>query len=446
MGKHDHSRRQKPAWIGIWIGLFIAVYLLFPGFRGYSGISEAKTWLFYGLTALLLLLGCVCLARDLRAKRVRSLTAAQLAALAFLGFTLLSAAFSPVEKGNPWYDPAAHEAALTVSLYVLLFLIVSRWGSPTERLFRVLFWTMLCFCLICLLQALGGDPLGLYPDDLNYYDGYGVHYKGAYAGTVGNVDLVSAFLALIAPMLVLHTRGQKPRQAWPCWALAAACAGILIWLRVLCGLVGLAIGAAICLPVLCPDKWRKWILLAYGVLGIGTLALFWFADLPVSLFHEIHEMLHGRIEDRFGTGRIYIWRQMLERVPDRLWLGVGPDMARYSGLQPFVRYDEFGQIVMDANGRRITAQITDAHCYPLHILYCLGLPALLSWLSVVGTTLFHWFRRRRDRAMAILGGGFVCFICAMLFCFSSVIIMPFFWLTLGLLEARCAALREDTRL
>ena len=49
--------------------------------------------------------------------------------------------------------------------------------------------------------------------------------------------------------------------------------------------------------------------------------------------------------------------------------------------------------------------------------------------------LVHWVKGRKNRAVAILGGGLVCFLSAMLFCFSSVIVMPFFWLTMGLLEA-----------
>lgn len=438
MGKTHQRRRQTTDWIEVWVGLFIAVYLLFPGFAGYSGISLAKTWLFYGLSGLLLGVGAMYLVRDLRAKGFRSLTPAQLAALAFLGFTLISAALSPVEKGNPWFDPNAHETALTVSLYVLLFLIVSRWGNPTERLFRVLFWTMVAFCLLCFLQMLGGNPLKLYPGNLNYYDGYGVRYKGAYAGTIGNVDIVSAFLAMTVPILVLRACRQKPRQGWPSLALAAACVGILIWLRVLCGLVGLAMGAVLCLLILCPDRMRKWLLLLFGGLALATPALLWRFDLPGSVLHELHELLHGRFDDSFGTGRFYIWRQMLERVPDRLWFGVGPDMARYSGLAPFVRLDEAGNVAARAT-------ITDAHCYPLHILYCQGLPALFSWLTVVGAALVHWVRNRKDGAAALLGGGLLSFLCAMLFCFSSVIVMPFFWLNLGLLEARSAQIKIKRR-
>lgn len=427
MAKRRNRRKQGLDLMELWTGLFLVLYLLFPGFEGYSKISPAKTWLFYGLAGLLLILGAWLLIRELRQKALRRLSWPQITALLFLLCTLISAACSPYGD-KAWFNESAHEAALTVSFYVLLFLIVSRWAMPTERLFKTLFWSLVFFAVICLLQMLKGNPLGLYPGGLSFYDGYGVRYKGAYAGTLGNVDIVSAFLALAVPMLLLHSLGQKPKEGWPCWALAGFCIVVMFWLRVLCGLVGLVMGAAVCLVVLCPDRQRKWLLLILAGLGLAGIAVLWLFDLPISFLHELHEILHGRFQDSFGTGRFFIWRQMLARIPDRLLVGVGPDAARFSQLEPFIRYDEAGEVVARAT-------ITDAHCYPLHILYCQGLPALLCWLGTVGQVLVHWVKGRKNRAVAILGGGLVCFLSAMLFCFSSVIIMPFFWLTMGLLEA-----------
>ena len=431
--KTEQKTRQTDwigVWIEIWIGLFVAFYLLYPGTQGYRAISGAKTGSFYVLFTPLFGLGVWYLIRDLRRGALRPLRTTEAAALLFLFCTLVSAAVSE-HGGKAWYNAASHEAALTVCLYVLLFLIVSRWGRPTERLFRVLFWTMALFCVLCLFQAAGENPFGLYPGELNYYDGYGAKYPGGYAGTIGNVDFISAFLALVTPMLLLRSVGQKPRKAWPCWLLAAVCLWIAVWLRVLCGLVGMATGGVICLAVFCPDRARKRVLLALGLLALIGLGLLRTFDLPIKFLHELHELLHGRFDDTFGTGRFYIWRQMLERIPNRLLFGVGPDMVRFSDLEPFIKYE---------NGVEIArAGITDAHCYPLQILFCQGLPALLSWLSLVGLTLVHWFRHRTEPAVRTLGGGLVCFLCAMLFCPSSIIIMPFFWLTMGLLEAETAS-------
>ena len=233
---------------------------------------------------------------------------------------------------------------------------------------------------------------------------------------------------MAVPILLASARKRPIKQSWPSLLLAAVCLGIMLWLRVLCGLVGLLLGAVVCLLVFCGRKGRRLLLPICAALLMAALAALWFLDLPIQPLHELHEILHGRVEDSFGSGRIYIWRQILQRIPDRLLFGVGPDMARFSGLAPFVRYDRAG-------GVAATAAITDAHCFPLQILYCQGLPALLSFLALVALVLTHWVRGRSRPATAALGCGIVCFLGAMLFCFSSIIIMPFFWLALGLLEA-----------
>ena len=433
MGKSHRKRRKELDWIELWTGVVISFYLLFMGVHGYVKFATVKTITFYVLTGLLLLLGAALLLRDLEKKRKLTPSPAQIAALAYLGFTVLSALCSEMGE-KAWYNGDSHEAALTVICYALVFLIVSRWGRPTERLFRVFFWSVAAFCLICILQILGANPLKLYPEGYSFYEGFSSKEKGL-AGTVGNFDVVSAYLALAVPLLLLHTRGQKAKQAWPCWVLAACCLAIMFVVKVLGGLVGLVLGGVVCLAVLCPDGKRKWVLIALGGLALTGLVVLWLFDLP-GFFHELHELLHGRIDDKFGSGRIYIWRQIFERLPKRLWTGVGPDMTRFSGLEPFVRRDELGNLVLGSDGRPITARITDAHCHPLQILYCQGLPAFLSWLGMVGISLYHWVKLRKDRAAAILGGGLICFLCAMLFCISSVIIMPFFWVTMGLIEAQ----------
>ena len=82
MGKHRMKRRTRN-WpelcMELWTGLMIGLYLLFPGFRGYSALSPAKTVLFYVLAGLLLVLGAALLLRDLRQKRGLAMGPAQAA-------------------------------------------------------------------------------------------------------------------------------------------------------------------------------------------------------------------------------------------------------------------------------------------------------------------------------------------------------------------------------
>ena len=58
---------------------------------------------------------------------------------------------------------------------------------------------MIAFDIISLLQAAGMNPFGLYPDGLSWAD-RNVKYSGEFIGTIGNADLVSAFLCVAIPL------------------------------------------------------------------------------------------------------------------------------------------------------------------------------------------------------------------------------------------------------
>ena len=435
----EHRRRaagRESVWgpVQVWLCVFLTAYPLLVGTAGFSGISAFKTILLYVLTGLLALCaavqGIVWLVRRIRTGRALRFALPRPASFAALGFglfTLISAAASPF-GGRAWYDEAAHEGAVSVCCYVLIFLAVSRWATPNRAILGCFAAMSAVFGLICVLQLLSLNPLGLYPAGGTFYDG-SVKYHGRFLGTVGNVDLVSAFCSLCIPILGVIALCHRGWGRYPAAAAGLCCVVILIKIRVLCGIVGLVVGGWICLLVLLPVKRRVrlWLLLATAVLVLNGTVLLWFFDRPSGLIHELHEILHGRFNDSFGTGRFFIWRQILSRVPGSLWLGVGPDMTRYTGLEEFRR--------VAGNGRLITAMITDAHCLPLQILYCQGLPALLHWLAAVGLSLRAWFRKDRSVPAAALGAGLICFLISMLFCFSSVILSPLFWAALGLLNA-----------
>ena len=306
---------------------------------------------------------------------------------------------------------------------------MSRWAKPTKTVLLCFSAALAIFCLICVLQLAGGNPLGLYPEGHVFRDEL-VHRS--FIGTMGNVDLVSSFLCLAVPMLAIYAAKRRGAGRYSAAALAVLCFALMLLIRVLCGPVGLLAGGWVCLLLL-PDwkpQTRRFLLLGTAALAFLAVAALWVWDPSATLLHELHELLHGRVSDKFGTGRFYIWRQMLERLPRQLWFGTGPDSVRLTGLEPFRRHDEAGNYTA-------VAAITDAHCLPLQILYCQGVFALLSWLALMGIELRQWIRSRKELAVAVLGGGIVCFLIAMLFCFSSVILMPFFWVALGLLEAAC---------
>lgn len=452
--KHRKHRRKparktwNPVWL--WVAAFLPVYLVLSGKDGYLGISAFKTKLLYGFSAVLLGISVIQLCSDYRRmsrqrsgndawKEILRPTPAQTAALLYLLFTLLSASLSPFGK-HAWYDDVCHENAVTQLCYVLIFLSVSRWARPTRALAYLVLICIVAHNAVILLQQSGENPLGYYPPWTNY-EKVQTRPDFLFLGMSGNADQVSAVLSLMTPICFgVAALDDKMPVAIRILAvpLGSICVYELIEIDVLAGVVGVACGLFLSAFVLVRARRRTkaFCLLGLGAAGSGAVWYLWTCPTNIRFFREIHSILHGKISDSFGSGRVFIWRQMLRRIPDQLWFGSGPDTVRKTGLIPFRRYDAGGKLVAQA-------AITDAHCLPLEILYTQGLFALFSWLATVGIVLAPWFRRKgRTTAAAILGAAIVCFCFTMLFDFSSVIVMPFFWVALGLLEAENSAAKR----
>lgn len=126
--------------------------------------------------------------------------AARAAAVVYLLFTLVSAFLSEYFPGTI-IGLSRYDGALTAFIYILMFLFVSRYWSPRLRHTVVFGISVIIFDVVGLAQAMGHDPLGLYPDGLAWAD-RNVKYSGEFIATIGNSDLVSAFLCIAAPLFL----------------------------------------------------------------------------------------------------------------------------------------------------------------------------------------------------------------------------------------------------
>ena len=179
---------------------------LLPCIGGYQALGERTYRLFYLLTiGYLAALAIICLELAFVGKcTLRALLAplwrrsrSKLFLLLFLGWTILSALFSPFE--GTWLGLGQHGGVLTTLLYGLLFLMVCAYGSWDFRFLHLLGGVVVFNAVIGLLQYAGLNPLYLYSDGTNFHDAF-VLYNGAFLGTLGNVDLLSAFLCLTVPV------------------------------------------------------------------------------------------------------------------------------------------------------------------------------------------------------------------------------------------------------
>ncbi|MBU5625667.1 O-antigen ligase family protein [Oscillibacter sp. MSJ-2] len=198
--------------------------------------------------------------------------------------------------------------------------------------------SMSILSVVGLIQLTGANPFGLYPGGYSYFDA-GKAYSGQYLTTIGNADLLAALLCAVLPAFALALFRGRERKRFLLTVPLVLCAVLAVRMRVAAGYVAL-IGAALILPpVLCREKRGRLALLSCALVCVGLAAVYTAGDALGATAGELSALLHGRVEDSFGSGRIYIWKEVLAIVPERLWFGGGPDTLSVRVGGYFERYD-----------------------------------------------------------------------------------------------------------
>lgn len=175
-------------------------------------------------------------------------------------------------------------------------------------------------------------------------------------------------------------------------------------------------------------QFRHALLALIGVVGIAAVFVLYFYNHFTSAFLEqAHQILHGNWKDEYGSGRIYIWRQVLEVVKEKPLLGGGPDTLSYRGLEGFSRYSE-------TLGIQITSLIDAAHNEYLNILVNQGALALAAYLAFLAASLIHCWKESGTDSIVIGGGAVLFYLIWAFFGISSVITAPFFWIALAFMN------------
>lgn len=494
-----NKRRETPAVLFSITQLYIAVMLaglpFFAGLGGYAATGE-DTFRFFTVVSALYLgglgLGAVELVftgsghfSEILAP-LRRLSGTRICFFAYLAWSALSAALSPYS--GVWAGQGRYEGLCETLLCVLVFWAVSSYGRWDHRFLWLLGGVLLLNGVLGLIQYAGGNPLGLYPEGMNYHDAF-VLYSGRFMGTLGNVDILGAFLSLILPVFYASylSDGQPPALV-PLGtgafllALADVDAGYVgaaaalfftfpiyytrrsAWGRGLTAvgvlLAGLGLGR---LPgadrstalYLRPDGTAA-VLIVAGVLlaafglmlrrrtGEGSLPqsrLLWLA-IPAGLLAglavlyafpfsggtlwEIQQLLRGNVNADFGSGRVRIWREVLRLIQERPLLGGGPDTLLERMTFTFTRYSE-------ELGMTIEAHVDSAHNLFLNTAANQGIPALIVWLA----GLWLWVRgilKRRNAAGLLMLAGVTGYLAQGCFSVSLCSVTGLFWIFLALGE------------
>ena len=344
----------------------------------------------------------------------------------YLLLTLVSGLRSPYNY-NFLIGLSRREGLLTQVLYGLLCLGMARYGRLRPWHLRLFGGTMLVFCGICLLQFLGRNPLWLYPQGLTWQDA-GVRYSGAYLGTTGNADLTAALLSLAAGVFWgMLLKGKRKGDLL--WLLPfLSCAGVLWYSGVSAGRLSLLALILVLTPLglrLRGAKGWKWVLGAEALICLLALGAVYARDFGGTL-GELHQVLHGHLEDSYGSHRVQIWREVLERMPEHLLLGTGPDSMQAWRLPGFSRYSPEA-------GTTIRRSIDAAHCEILGVAAQQGLPAALCFLALPALGLVRFCRSREKQALLPVLGGVLGYGVQGLFGISMCVAAPLWWVFLGLL-------------
>lgn len=443
MLKKQKVVRKSPYTLvtGGYLLLMATVFPLWFHKGGLTEISKAKANFFLILSAVYLFSLLFLFLGDLLHGRIRfsSVLSAvrrsswpQRFILFYLLFTLLSALLS--DYGSVvWLGGSRNEGALCIAAYCLVFLCVSSFFVPNP----VLLWgfgaSVTVFCFISILQILGWNPLGLFPE-IGAANPF-LHYSASFLGTIGNIDSVATFFCIAIPVFWVALLRLSGRLRFLLTIPLLLCLCLLWKISVAAGILGIGLGALLSLPVVPPvgTKVKKYMAWGVALLLVGCLAGAYFLDFPQRELHELHELLHGNFNDNYGTGRAYIWRKVLEKFGDHVWFGTGPDTLSLTGVGE--------RQLFNAAGKLTRVKLYDAaHNEFLNILYHQGILALAAYLGALVCSAVHWLKNAaKDGVCALLGAAALAYCIQAFFGISQPITAPYFWCVLAMLNAKKAA-------
>lgn len=414
--------RITPAGItDVYIFAMLAVFPLFTGFEGYSDITRSKFLFFVCVTGLwlaaLVIVGIIHF--DMPKPK---LSAVQICVMVFALVCCVSAAVSPY-GAQTIIGAGRYDGLITHLLYVAIFLGVSSTGRLREAHLWAFGAAVFVCCCVAVFQLIGYNPLWLFPDNLSFYDS-GVYYTGQYLGTIGNTNVLAAYLCLAVPLLFVYALMHRGRSLFLLIPAVFACV-LLLCIGVSGGVAALLGTIMLCTPIVLG---KRRLFIVTGVMAVAGLVFVWLYPGQSGTIYEFSRVLHGDIQDSFGSSRIQIWRGVLELIPERPLLGGGPDTL---SLRLDITFSRF----VEETGKTLSTYVDNAHNEYLGHLANVGALGLLSYLTAILCSIIRFFRTHSKQLIPI-GCALICYWIDGLFGIGLSLVAPMMWLLWGLFHSK----------
>ena len=138
--------------------------------------------------------------------------------------------------------------------------------------------------------------------------------------------------------------------------------------------------------------------------------------------NETIEITKGNLNDKYGTNRVFIWKNTIKRIPHHILTGAGIDNFYYA----------FGERPL----RDSRWTYDKAHNEYLQILICEGIFALTSYLLFFITITIKGIKNNYKTKEIFLILPIIGYLVQAFFNISVIEVAPFFYIALGLLVER----------
>jgi hypothetical protein len=141
---------------------------------------------------------------------------------------------------------------------------------------------------------------------------------------------------------------------------------------------------------------------------------------------QAREIMHGRLEDDFGSARGWVWRRGVSVIPNNPILGTGPDTFE-AALGDELRYESLA---------RYGFRFDKAHNVFLQIAVCMGIPALIAYLVFLVSLFASAVKKAFERPFLLaFGAAAVSYMIQSFFFFLLPITTPLVWISFGMMAS-----------